>query len=299
MLWVRVVVVGVPTLSGCFLMHGLEDEPIDAGLGDAGAAAPPDSGTEPDPICRFGFPGDERRIDGACIDGAAAVAGAPIEIVVVLDVGHCGDEILCTTTVGPDGALDVVTTHCPSPDDCIIPPPLTGICTLPALESGLWRVRVNGHDAFDLPVRDPEDDPIDAAATCWSMAPAVDVGAVCAWPGELGPRDEICHRSDVVVGTSGVISVQNDCACGNLRGACRVSVSGDRIAVEAPWRDCGSRCRDTCASGEDGEARCWLPTELAPGTYVVDVDGVAETSRLVVHPSSDPPREPSTVCVGG
>jgi hypothetical protein len=247
------------------------------------------------------FPAAEWRVDAACADSRELVAGEGIELTLLANVSHCGGGLPCEVSINEDDeVIDLTTFYCASADDCLIPPPLTGSCRLPPLPSGTWRVRINGVDGFDLPVRDRGAPPeLPTGPTCWTFAPEIppELGPdrMCTWPGDWLVATSACHRVELSANYETVISVVTDCACGNPSGACTASVADGVIRVHSELRDCGSRCRDTCAAPAMQE--CWFPPGLPLGLYEVIVDGIAESSTLVVREFRDV-SDPTTRCIG-
>jgi len=232
------------------------------------------------PACTDGVPLLQSRIDAVCADRPYAVAGVLTPLAFVLNTSHCGGEIPYEIHIDDERrAIELTTYYCPSADDCELPPPLINPIPLPPLMAGVWRVEVNGSSGFDLPVVEPEPFVFDVVPTCWTLAeePRVEE-ASCDWPG-ASVGDSACFPSEVYFPAWGAVTVRDECGCGNPSGPCEVRVGAGRIEVQAAFRDCGSRCRDTCAATERA---CWLPYGVPIGTYEVVVDGIRDSATHTV-----------------
>ena len=224
--------------------------------------------------------------DLVCAGGAELVAPSrtPFELEVSADVCVCQDELRChfegiaTPFFGPP-QLHLRTDMCISTVDCdnCVPRP-TATCEIPALptpdgyETDIYRVVINGNEAFDLPVRgtDTNDDGDGSTTTCITPADAARASSACEWPGtELGVTGELCyeHVGNEVVDVLEVTVVDHCAPCFAARGPCGVHVDGSRIVVEPRALVCppegGAGCPSICRRSEH---TCRVPV-LPPGDY--------------------------------
>jgi len=239
------------------------------------------------------------RLSRACVLGTGVVpAEVPHSLEVAVEGGcFCGEVLVCDVSVGP-GVIDLTSTECIGPyacDECF--PSVAGTCELPPLAEGTYRVRVNGTEAFDLPVSFAV--PAVAVSRCWTLAPPVDGGLFCDWPGPgLDELAQICHTESARPGESVEITVVDTCAsCFDVAGACMVQLSGFSLEVSPLERHCDCPtcgvCEDIC---ERLEMRCTTPP-LPPGDY--DVVYGERVSRLVVAEGPGGPTVCSGVATGG
>ena len=311
-----VVLLVASLAGGCFGSHGSDDGPNDAATvgTDAGSAVPPGDGGRPMPPRRDGgrpmppppppppppvaCDGDLEvlRAEHACIDDESVPPGIPWSLRVIAGGCFCGARLDCQATVGPDGTIDLVTQLCQNRDiDCDgCDPEAVGTCELPALAEGTHTVRINGEDAFELPVA-PLIPGLLPALVCWDAAPPPPRDyASCDFPGSAPELGSICGPSRAATGRSVTFRAQHACAgCTEIEGGCEVQVIGDVINIAPRTRTCDcptcGACPDICHLVE---LSCTSPA-LGAGSYVVRAAlpgvGFAEVGRVEVGPPGGPP----------
>jgi len=279
--------------SGCFLGHAGMD--VDSGALDAGR----DSGTPPPPLMDGSVPDSslppmDSSVPPACsgpaeptratrstvmlagFGGMALPTDTPFELPISLDEGcYCSEVLLCDVSVRRGEGLsptviELNTSMCSRDlgcDECF--PRLDGVCEVPALPAGDYRVRLNGEDAYvvSLPVwrSDTQE------STTWTPAPLTPAGLFCPWQSTpIATTGELCVPAEAFADASGSITVSDACGgCFDEPADCSVTREGSRLIVEARTRSCDCPTCGACAEiCQRITTSCRLPP-LPAGSYTV------------------------------
>lgn len=288
----------VSLIPGCFLFHGFDDPPPSAP--DAGPTPTPttDASRPPSPRVDGGTPSDcvPAGMTIACTNsGTGAVpVGVPYELPLGRFGCYCGETLACEgRVVGPreialESLLCVPPLRC---DGCN--PFITGTCSLPPLEEGMWHATVNGRDAFDFRVSDatPGLGPVDACVTLGGVF----VAAPCPpiWTPTAEPVDQICSPATSPPGAPILVEVTDFCLpCGRELGSCEVlrTASDLRVIPTSLPLACDVDCGDECSIVT---SPCVIPP-LERGDYTVHVDGLPGSLALRIDGGLPP--GPATSC---
>ncbi|MBW2462593.1 MAG: hypothetical protein JRH11_13170 [Deltaproteobacteria bacterium] len=313
--------------SGCFMNHGDVPRPPppteDAGpppVIDAGpprptedAGPPPVTDGGPTPTADAGIPtacvgpavphrATRSTVELGGFGGMALPVDEAFDLPVSIDDGcFCGEQVVCEVNVmfpgtGP-ALIDLTTSVCAGSflcDGCY--PHLDGLCRVPALPGGDYRVRLNGEEGFlfSLPVwrSDTEEQ------VSFTPAPPVPDGLICPWQTtSIVDVAQLCVPAEVYANASSTVTITDGCGgCFDGPADCVVTQQGDRLIVDARTRTCDcpvcGACADVCVPVE---TECRLPP-LDPGTYTVAADGFETTIEVVVG-GGEPPPAP-TRCLG-
>ncbi len=290
--------VGLATLllsaSGCFMGHGastdLDSGTLDSGPLPADAGPPPADAALPSECTGPLLPERATRssVMLAGLDGMALPVDEPFDLPVSMDGAcFCGELLFCDVSViysdtGP-AIIDLTTSFCEGSflcDGCF--PQLDGVCRVPALPAGDYRVRMNGEKAFSLTLPVWRSDTGEEQLS-FTPAPPEPEGLFCPW--ETTPIDtpsQLCAVPQVSANTSSTVTLTNGCGgCFDLPADCVVTRQGARLLVEARTRTCDcpvcGACADVCVPVE---TTCRLPP-LPVGTYTVVSGGLELTVQVV------------------
>jgi hypothetical protein len=221
--------------------------------------------------------------------------GVPYELPVYfagVDRCYCGEQIECRAELAPDGAIELTTYECADLlcDGCM--PNVEGRCALPPLSEGVYHVRMNGLDVFDLNVSDatPGVGPVDECLTH-----PRDV-AGCGWRWRPRPErtDQVCFPAEAPAGEPIGVAVTDFCLdCGSSVGPCQVTRTADHVHIQptslppACIIDCDMEC-------SLAESECIIPP-LEPGTYTVTLEDVPGSAELHVVEGGVP--RPGSACL--
>ncbi|RLB48510.1 MAG: hypothetical protein DRJ42_23025 [Deltaproteobacteria bacterium] len=297
--------------SGCFMNHGDPPAPApDSSVSPAPDAAPlpprPSEDAGPPPVTDAGpTPAVDAAVPTGCVGpsvphrgtrttvevsgfgGMALPADEAFDLPVSIDGAcFCGEQVVCEVNMmfpgtGP-ALIDLTTSICDGSllcDGCY--PHVDGLCRVPALPAGDYRVRLNGEEGFllSLPVwrTDSEEQ------VCFTPAPPVSDHLFCPWETtSIVDVAQLCVPPEVFANTSSVVTVTDGCGgCFDGPADCVVTQQGHRLIVDARTRTCDC---PTCGACDDGcvpvETECRLPP-LAPGTYTVAAGGFETTIEVV------------------
>lgn len=287
--------------SGCYLSTGWSEPSPPARPGtDAGITPPPrplDAGARPDagpipPSCV------EASVDFACTDTGNGSVPVGVSSLLPVYFGDgmgcfCGEQIRCSGVATEDGVLELTSYECSELlcDGCF--PFVRGECELPPLSEGIWHVRVNGADAFELRASDavPGVGPVDRCAT----VPRDTVGCGLGWPPRPEPVDQICVANEPVAGQPIAVHVTDFChGCGDSSGPCEVTRTANTIHVQPLVLPtvCDIDCLEPCSFDE---STCFIGP-LEAGTYEVTVDGLDGSLPIHVVDAGSVPR-PGDGCI--
>ncbi len=270
-------------VSGCFLAHSLDEEPVgplpsDAGLPeDAGWLLPMDAG-EQDAGSPLECP--LVRADATCLSDIAAFPGVPFELPVIFDTCECCPPSECHVELDAEHrTLRLMTSLCADVcvcETCVAP---RGWCAIPPLDPGNWNVVVNGSPAFMLPVAPVWPGALGPQSMCMSFADP-DRCATGEHIEPLGWRpDQVCVEPGP--GERWTVSAISSCWGCQLEGPC-IATLETRYTDELPGggeiyltpqrhsTTCEVDCPGVCTPFEQ---RCEVPPLVRGDFYRVWVDG--------------------------
>ena len=266
----------------------------DAGSRDAGSrdAAPDDApldapGIDAGPACAAPIFERPRHL---CVLAAQGSIPAGEPFVVPLTYGDCRCDADRTCTVRVEGgAIELGTQSCESGVDCE-DCSYELRCELPPLETGTYRMRLDGADVFDVSVEPRRMTRVGRPA-CYGVQDEVDPRFDCPWPGRPPSAPMVCARALEDVGTEVTITVIDPCAsCLDTSAGCETRVEGTTLTVRPHVRTCEcASCEGCDASCMERRTRCVSPA-LRAGEYTVEVqlDGEVMRRALSVRDVTSP-----------
>lgn len=298
-------------VTGCYLSRGNSplpgpvdaatdsNLPPDAGMTDASMpdtsvpdAAPPWDSAVPPTECAgplTPYRPTRTSVELAGLDGMALPTDEPFDLPISIDDAcFCGEQLHCEVNVergpGPGPAiLELTTSVCDGAylcDGCF--PHLDGVCHVPALPAGEYRVIMNDADAYMLRLPTWRSDTEEQV--CLTPAPLAPDGLLCPWETTtIGSASQLCVPPHSFDNQSATVTITDGCGnCFDQPADCVVTQQGDRLIVDARTRTCDcptcGACVDIC---ERVEMSCRLPP-LALGTYTVTTVGGELTTTLEV-----------------
>lgn len=293
----QIVLLAALFSGGCFASHGRSDAPAPPpprpGI-DAGTPRPPGLWDAGPPVISGCGDFESVRITRA---EAAALHGAlppnrATEMEVHVDGGcFCRHELRCTATVTGPRTIDLVTEICDPGFDCSdCEPTVDGTCALPPLEEGEWTATVNGRDGFDFRVAAPTPGvPIPGRQVADTVAPVVEGGRVCPWPGDwMVAPSRICHPEARPAGEPFAVEVIDVCGgCFDAPGHCEVTVQDGAITVDPYRRRCECPacgvCEPECIPNT---IECWVPP-LPEGEHAIYLEGAGQVGVVTIGERGD------------
>jgi hypothetical protein len=287
------VAAGALCLAGCYATHvrggsSASDASVDAtARADTRAVDAPSSPIDSPLPASCGA----RPLDVACTDTGTGYVpvGQPYELPVYFGHGHgcfCGEELRCTASV-VGSELHLESAMCAELlcDGCF--PFVEGRCALPPMAEGVYRVRVNGVESFELVVSDatPITGPVDACV----RTPLDTFSCGFAYDPAMLPPDEVCHDAVARAGQPIPVEVRSFCMpCGAFWGPCVVTRTAGEIFVFSQHQQslCDIDCTDECS---ESVGTCEIPP-LPPGEYTVRGDGLGTTQLVVTDGELRPGR---------
>jgi len=272
------------------------DLPVDAAPPDAvmpGACFEPLTSMRP----------DRTTVSLGGFGGMALPVNEPFDLPISVDNGcFCREQFLCDVSVRRGPGLDpaiielnsAICTTADVCDECL--PHIDGVCRIPALPPGNYRVRMNGEEAFLLTLPVLRSDTEEQLS--FTPAPPVPEGLICPWEStSIDLPSEMCAPAQVLADTSAQITLTKSCgSCFDEPADCEVHQQGSRLIVTARTRSCDcpacGACADVCVPVQTS---CRLPP-LRPGSYTLVTDLIT-TDILTIEvvpsfPGGVPPAVP-------
>ncbi len=240
----------------------------------------------------------ERAVDALC-DYSHVTAGLAQDMPILFgDLSgedcYCGETVSCWAEIVGDGVLELNAEVCQEPgftcEACN--PFIEGRCRLPELTEGVWTVRNDGVEAFQLNAISPDVLP-EWGRSCDGRANPSDDGCGTLWPPSEARPDQVCHVQAAYVGERVPLEVTHACpTCNAAAGPCEVDIFDDVIRVRTSTLEpsCDITCPPFCEERTD---TCLTPP-LPEGTWRVQVRGLDDYESTIVVGAVGPP--PGVIC---